>query len=451
VDVSQWVDGESGQAESPTAERIHLDSTSGELPVDPGVPPLDVDRVPPPTDMNLSAGLSGVGDKLTTLAAPDVGVPVNENGVPGVAPTVDPRPAASGPAPSPAPVQIQTMNTGGQPFAANQEPAPSTPSVNTTGSKNDAAPSMVRGNPSGVGNSSPEPQPQSPAPREETAQAVLKNPMESAGQRQVPGVEAPVERPGVALSAQPAPETGVPQNQIGNPMESGGQAASHQSPQGRFQERDASRSPQHMEAVETEKNSFSTAMTSESAKTHAVDPSKAPPVFQDTAKTSPTDTSASSAVKMAETPEKTFQTTVMDQIVDRARLRSVQGRSEVQIRLKPEHLGNVQMHISTDKDQVVVRIMTDQPVVKEIIETHLHHLKTELGNQGMTIDRIDVSVNPDADNPNQRDAFTHMFKNNSSRDGQHQARNGDRQSDMHEDEHEPDDARPGREGVNYFA
>jgi Flagellar hook-length control protein FliK len=148
-------------------------------------------------------------------------------------------------------------------------------------------------------------------------------------------------------------------------------------------------------------------------------------------------------------PAGTFQSTVMDQIVDKASLRSIHGRSEVQIRLKPEFLGNVQMNIATEKEQVVVRIITDQPVVKEIIETHLHHLKAELQNQGLTIDKFDVIVNPDADQQHSREQFSQMFKNNSSNDGRRRAHDQDPEKPDPEDGHGEDE--PNREGVNYFA
>jgi flagellar hook-length control protein FliK len=158
------------------------------------------------------------------------------------------------------------------------------------------------------------------------------------------------------------------------------------------------------------------------------------------------------ALTRPETPAaKTFQTTVMDQIVDKAAMRSIHGRSEIQIRLKPEFLGHVQMNIAADKEQLVVRIMTDQPMVKEIIETHLHQLRTELQNQGLTIDRFDVMVNPDADQQHSRDQFAQMFKQHSNQNGRRQPQGQDPETLHRDGGNHPDTDQPNRDGVNYFA
>jgi flagellar hook-length control protein FliK len=148
---------------------------------------------------------------------------------------------------------------------------------------------------------------------------------------------------------------------------------------------------------------------------------------------------------------KTFQTTVMDQIVDKAAMRSIHGRSEIQIRLKPEFLGNVQMNIAADKEQLVVRILTDRPMVKEIIETHLHQLRTELQNHGLTIDKFEVMVNPDAEQQNSRDQFAQMFKHHSSQNGRRQPHEQEPETLSRDGSKNPDDDQPNRDGVNYFA
>ena len=208
----------------------------------------------------------------------------------------------------------------------------------------------------------------------------------------------------------------------------------------------------------------------ESQKDQPLDSTKSTPVesiksqagFQDTVKavagelsTTAADksTAAQPAASARTDPSavKTFQSTVMDQIVDQASLRSIGGRSEVQIRLKPDFLGNVQMNIATDKEQVVVRIITDQPVVKDIIETHLHHLKAELQHQGLTIDKFDVMVSPDADQQHSREQFSQMFKNNSSNHGRRQAPDHTPERGNPQGDHPATDDERNRDGVNYFA
>ena len=209
---------------------------------------------------------------------------------------------------------------------------------------------------------------------------------------------------------------------------------------------------------------------SESQKDQPLDSTRSTPVesiksqagFQETAKAVAVEPSTAAADKSAAAQSaastrtdpsavKTFQSTVMDQIVDQASLRSIGGRSEVQIRLKPDFLGNVQMNIATDKEQVVVRIITDQTVVKDIIETHLHHLKAELQHQGLTIDKFDVIVSPDADQQHSREQFSQMFRNNSSNHGRRQAPDHEPDSGNPQGDHAGTDDERSRDGVNYFA
>ena len=99
----------------------------------------------------------------------------------------------------------------------------------------------------------------------------------------------------------------------------------------------------------------------------------------------------------------------------------------------------------------MVRILTDQPVVKEIIETHLNHLKSELANQGLTIDKFDITVNPDADHQSSRDQFAQMFKNPSFQNGRRQAREQDPETMNQGDGKPSSEEGPKRDGINYFA
>ena len=148
---------------------------------------------------------------------------------------------------------------------------------------------------------------------------------------------------------------------------------------------------------------------------------------------------------------KSFEATVMDQIVAKAAVRSSNGRSEIRIQLKPDFLGNVQMNIATDKEQLVVRILTDRPAVKEIIETHLHQLRTDLHQHGLTIDKFDVMVNPDADPQQGRDAFSQMFRQNPFQDGRRQSAQSQPAAWSSDDEPAHEQDSPQRDGVNYFA
>jgi flagellar hook-length control protein FliK len=219
---------------------------------------------------------------------------------------------------------------------------------------------------------------------------------------------------------------------------------------------------QRVVMAETNQDEFLKDQSSDPTKSTSTEFTKLHSSFQDTAKAIATEPSINVTDKptafhatQSSQPEspmaRTFQTTVMDQIVDKAAIRSIHGRSEIQIRLKPEFLGNVQMNIATDKEQVVVRILTDVPAVKEIIETHLHHLKTELQHHGLTIDKFEVMVNPDADQQHSREQFSQMFKNNSFQNGRRQAHGKNPETEDRDGGNHKADDQPNRDGVNYFA
>jgi flagellar hook-length control protein FliK len=219
---------------------------------------------------------------------------------------------------------------------------------------------------------------------------------------------------------------------------------------------------QRVALAEINEDEWQKSQSSDSVKGALHEQTRSQPAFQETVKGAAGDPSTNLAIKptpvqaaaLTQTNDaaaKTFQTTVMDQIVDKAAMRSIHGRSEIQIRLKPEFLGHVQMNIAADKEQLVVRIMTDQPMVKEIIETHLHQLRTELQNQGLTIDRFDVMVNPDADQQHSRDQFAQMFKQHSNQNGRRQPQGQDPDTLHRDGGNHPDTDQPNRDGVNYFA
>ncbi|MDY6791180.1 MAG: flagellar hook-length control protein FliK [Thermodesulfobacteriota bacterium] len=90
------------------------------------------------------------------------------------------------------------------------------------------------------------------------------------------------------------------------------------------------------------------------------------------------------------------RTGTLKQIVQKAALNLKNGKSQVRIDLKPEFLGSVRMKIATENQMVTVRILTELPVVKEMIESNLGQLKSDLQSHGMEIDRLDVSVASDS-------------------------------------------------------
>ncbi len=144
-----------------------------------------------------------------------------------------------------------------------------------------------------------------------------------------------------------------------------------------------------------------------------------------------------------------FQKKVMDQIVEKATLRTVNDRSEVRIQLKPESLGDVRMSVVSEKNQLAVHMVADKVETKEIIENQLHHLKAELDKQGITVSRIEVTISADSGQQDNRGQFSQMFRNNPDNNGKRQNNPQQETFNQHpsDDGSATDDT---EEGINYF-
>lgn len=108
----------------------------------------------------------------------------------------------------------------------------------------------------------------------------------------------------------------------------------------------------------------------------------------------------SSAVHDKEAVGGSGRAGVFDQIVQRAAVHLKDNQGEISIDLKPEFLGRVRLQITAENQQVAVRIITELPNVRDLIETGLIQLKSELQSQGLQVGRLEVAV---ADDHRQRD------------------------------------------------
>ncbi len=93
-----------------------------------------------------------------------------------------------------------------------------------------------------------------------------------------------------------------------------------------------------------------------------------------------------------EGPAQPFHQDLMQQVAEKAVFHLRNGRAEARIDLKPESLGHLKLHVSTDHGQVTLRILTESTWVRDMIESNISHLKNELQQHNLQIDRLDVSV-----------------------------------------------------------
>jgi hypothetical protein len=103
-----------------------------------------------------------------------------------------------------------------------------------------------------------------------------------------------------------------------------------------------------------------------------------------------------SSAKETEIGRGRLQDQTVDQIVKKAFIHLRNGQAEAKIHLKPEFLGHIRMQVMTENQQVSIKILTEYPFVKEMLENNIQQLKSELQQQGLVVDRLEVSVSRDS-------------------------------------------------------
>lgn len=90
------------------------------------------------------------------------------------------------------------------------------------------------------------------------------------------------------------------------------------------------------------------------------------------------------------------QNEIIQQVIEKSKISANKEHNEITIKLKPEILGNIRLNISTENQQVTIKIMADSSMVKEVLENNLHQLKHGFVSQGLEIGSFDVSVGDDS-------------------------------------------------------
>jgi flagellar hook-length control protein FliK len=80
------------------------------------------------------------------------------------------------------------------------------------------------------------------------------------------------------------------------------------------------------------------------------------------------------------------------QIMDHAKLMLSGNQSELEMSLKPEHLGKLQLKVLVENQVVTARFVAESQQVKQIIETNLNQLRDQLRESGLMVDHLSVSV-----------------------------------------------------------
>ena len=66
----------------------------------------------------------------------------------------------------------------------------------------------------------------------------------------------------------------------------------------------------------------------------------------------------------------------------------------MKLRLKPDHLGELQVRIAASGNEVGLQVHASSEKARRVLEESLGSLKEALSNQGLSLSRVDVAVSP---------------------------------------------------------
>jgi len=81
---------------------------------------------------------------------------------------------------------------------------------------------------------------------------------------------------------------------------------------------------------------------------------------------------------------------ITSQIVEQARMINRVNNSEMVVKLKPEHLGELTLKVSVENGAVSASFHSNNQEVRTVIEASLTQLRQELSNQGLKVENVGV-------------------------------------------------------------
>ncbi len=111
----------------------------------------------------------------------------------------------------------------------------------------------------------------------------------------------------------------------------------------------------------------------------------------------------------------------MLQLADRMQVLVRDGRGEIRVQLHPENLGHLEIRAENASGGVIARIVAESSTVKNYLESNLHLLQQSIQDQGLKIDRIQVTVQ---DNGGSESFAGHTAQSGYPGSGSQERRNG---------------------------
>ncbi len=116
---------------------------------------------------------------------------------------------------------------------------------------------------------------------------------------------------------------------------------------------------------------------------------------------------ASKSTSIAVSLPENFARDVVVKIADELRLHVAGGTSEVRVRLKPEHLGELSLKITIHEGELTARMDVSVPAVKAALDAQLPQLREALASRGIEIRRFDVVADGQGNAQHEQRRFHH--------------------------------------------
>jgi len=113
------------------------------------------------------------------------------------------------------------------------------------------------------------------------------------------------------------------------------------------------------------------------------------------------------ATSVAVSLPENFARDVVVKMADELRLHVAGGTSEVRVRLKPEHLGELSLKITMQEGELTARMDVSVPAVKAALDAQLPQLREALASQGIEIRRFDVVADGQGNAQHEQRRFHH--------------------------------------------
>lgn len=112
-------------------------------------------------------------------------------------------------------------------------------------------------------------------------------------------------------------------------------------------------------------------------------------------------------------PKELNQTDILSQINNQLDIKKIQGEgtTKVNIILKPENLGRINLELVNSKEGLTAQITTNNAQVKELLDKNLDSLKDSIGSQGVTVNSVKVKVEETQKQSNDMSSFDNRQSN----------------------------------------